>query len=739
MVKSCQVGCCLFFDNCRFWALALISTLTCQFSFSQSNIPVGTWQIHNSYLDSGILTGSETSIFSITGNAVFYLNVNTREVNTLTVLDGLYDQNFTTGTFAPNSKKLILSYPDGSIQLIGEREISTITPLRDNPQINQKRINSIKVKGNLALLSGAFGMAVLNVGNETFEASFTNLGKNGDALEIFDLTEDPSRYYLATANGLLIGNKSRNLNDFRNWERVAETGNSLIETETIGSQVFTIDEKGTLSLFNRETFELENIIGISKAKNLHFFGERLFFQMDNSVYSINENGSWNLYYNNEAQNIFSDYFISNSGFFLQIKGEGIVTGDGSTFSPNAPLAQIKNFLPSREGSFAIPYFQNLQGEIKLANRQILSRLFQGRWEKLVSPEEILTIAQIGFDIYFGTNTGLWKKTGNNLIGVTLPGLQDQPSVSSLHVDQNANLWIGLGNGDSKLYKLTLRGELEQVNVPGLAIPYKIISDRASNLWILQRNQSGNSSLQVFNENSGLNRMIGTVNSTGGLANANLLDIDIDYNQRVWIGTENGVAYIPNANTISNSSTVNTIVPNYLGRPLLAGVIVSQVKTAPDQTKWFGTENEGIWRFSEFGDELIEQFGRNNSPLVSNRVENLNLDPSSGELLIVQENASFSYRTSAIESYASLEELKIFPNPVRPEFNGLLSIEGLTDFAQVKVTTSAGRVVYSAEIRGGKATWNLLALQGGRVQPGVYLVWVMDESGKERVSGKFVVL
>jgi hypothetical protein len=69
----------------------------------------------------------------------------------------------------------------------------------------------------------------------------------------------------------------------------------------------------------------------------------------------------------------------------------------------------------------------------------------------------------------------------------------------------------------------------------------------------------------------------------------------------------------------------------------------------------------------------------------------------------------------------------------------LSIEGLTDFSSIKITTAAGRVVYSAQVRGGKATWNILEGLGGRPGPGVYLVYVIDSVGQERIAGKFLVL
>ena len=216
-------------------------------------------------------------------------------------------------------------------------------------------------------------------------------------------------------------------------------------------------------------------------------------------------------------------------------------------------------------------------------------------------------------------------------------------------------------------------------------------------------------------------------------------MDMDLEGNLWVGTSSGVFYLPFVQFVNANSPINSIVPVFDNRPLLSGVSVTSILVAPDQTKWVGTEREGLWQFSELADERREHFTRDNSPLTSGMIESLGFDPVTGELLIVQPNAAYSYRTNSIGSFESLSQLKIYPNPVRPDFSGILSIEGLTDFSQVKITNSAGRVVYGSQVRGGKVTWNIMEGLGGRPGPGVYLVYLMDISGQERIAGKFVVL
>ncbi|EOZ92096.1 Immunoreactive 84kD antigen PG93 [Indibacter alkaliphilus LW1] len=708
-------------------------------SFAQSNIPVGSWRIHTSYLGEGVLSGSENSVFSLGSHSLFYLNINTNKVNTLTVLDGLYDQNFSAGAFDPISKKFIIAFPDGTIQLVGEREIQTVNSLRENPQVTQKSINRVRIKGGFVLLAGDFGVLRINPVETSISASFTNLGRDGGLLAINDIAEDDKFLYLASKAGLLLGDKNSNLNDFRNWRRIGESIGEFINIALVAGKIIAIHRNGNLYFLENDKNQPEQIIGIQEAKNLHFYGERLFFQMGNGIYAIDENASWNLEFDTEIQS-FSDFFINTSGIYYQVQGKGIVSQNGDIFAPPGPRSQVRQLLPTSEGLLGIPFSKNILGETTVSSTQESSRLFEGRWEALESPDEIVSVAQMGNDLFLGTfSNGLWKKNSSGLQQIQIGSSGHEVSISAIHTDAFGHLWVGIADDKPRLLKINSTGNINSVAVEGLSFPYKIISDRTGNLWILNAPLNGNSFIQVFHEQSNLNRILGSASNNGSLPPGNVMDIAIDANQQLWISTGNGVLYVPNASDISDNNNLNALTPIFQGRPLFSGVNVRQILVAPDQSKWFGTVRDGIWRFSEFGNELLEHFNQANSPLISNNISNLNLDPVSGELLIVQEHAAFSYRGSSIKSAPGLESLKIFPNPVRPDFNGVLSIEGLIDFAKIKITSSAGRVVFSSQVQGGKVIWNLRELQGGRVKPGVYLVFVTDKEGIERVSGKFVVL
>jgi hypothetical protein len=86
-----------------------------------------------------------------------------------------------------------------------------------------------------------------------------------------------------------------------------------------------------------------------------------------------------------------------------------------------------------------------------------------------------------------------------------------------------------------------------------------------------------------------------------------------------------------------------------------------------------------------------------------------------------------------------EEIKIFPNPVRENFSGYISITGLKENSEVKFTDAFGSLVYRTKSMGGTATWNGFRFDGTKASSGVYFVFVSDITGKEKKAGKILFI
>lgn len=149
-------------------------------------------------------------------------------------------------------------------------------------------------------------------------------------------------------------------------------------------------------------------------------------------------------------------------------------------------------------------------------------------------------------------------------------------------------------------------------------------------------------------------------------------------------------------------------------------------------KWVGTQN-GVWMLSSDGKKIIHHFTIANSPLLSNDVKKIGIDPETGEVYFATFNGICSYRSTAIEAQEKLNNVLVYPNPVPAGYEGMIAIKGLTENALVKITELNGRLIFQTRSLGGQAVWNGKDYNGNKIASGLYLVFIKNDTGEELVS------
>ncbi len=147
-------------------------------------------------------------------------------------------------------------------------------------------------------------------------------------------------------------------------------------------------------------------------------------------------------------------------------------------------------------------------------------------------------------------------------------------------------------------------------------------------------------------------------------------------------------------------------------------------------KWLGTQNSGVYLVSELGDREILHFTTDNSPLFSNDITSIGIDQKSGEVFIGTDQGLISYMGEAIGGKKSYADAYVYPNPVRETYDGPITVTGLIESSEVKITDIAGNLVFRTTSLGGQAIWDGRNLNGNRVKTGVYLVFCNDNMGEE---------
>jgi hypothetical protein len=227
-------------------------------------------------------------------------------------------------------------------------------------------------------------------------------------------------------------------------------------------------------------------------------------------------------------------------------------------------------------------------------------------------------------------------------------------------------------------------------------------------------------------------------NSGNLPSTIVNTIAIDKEGTIWIGTNDGIAAVVPARDIF-TRIVDAYTPfNSQGRRILLQETVKKIVVDGGNRKWIGTNN-GLNLFVPAVDELTQSFTESNSPLPTNEITDLNIDVVSGEVFVLTPKGLLSYQSDAAEPKEDLNSVKIFPNPIRPDYQGVMTISGLRDNSAIKITDAAGRLIYETKSNGGTASWNLHNSTENRSISGIYMVFCIAEDGSESFVGKVAVV
>ena len=156
-------------------------------------------------------------------------------------------------------------------------------------------------------------------------------------------------------------------------------------------------------------------------------------------------------------------------------------------------------------------------------------------------------------------------------------------------------------------------------------------------------------------------------------------------------------------------------------------------------KWVGTQRSGIYVLSPNGDKELYHFTLENSPLLSNKITCLAQNPKTGEVFIGTDRGLVSYRAETLEPEQEKTILRVFPNPVRPEYEGVIAIKGFMEESDVRITDANGRMVAHLKSLGGQAIWDGRNFNGQKFGSGVYYIFSSSSEGEKTMTGKFVII
>jgi ligand-binding sensor domain-containing protein len=220
----------------------------------------------------------------------------------------------------------------------------------------------------------------------------------------------------------------------------------------------------------------------------------------------------------------------------------------------------------------------------------------------------------------------------------------------------------------------------------------------------------------------------------------------DKEGNMWVGTDVGPFMIQKSDIGQNKVTFYQVkVPRNDGTNyadyLLNGVNISCIAVDGGNRKWFGTNGAGVFLISADNIVQEENFTTENSNLLYNNVSSISINNITGEVYFLSDNGLCSYQSNAVDPNPDMTKdgINIYPNPVTPDFTGMVTITGLSYDADVKITTANGVIVAEGRSNGGMFNWDCCNKQGKRVASGVYMVITATSDGKKGTVGKVAVI
>jgi hypothetical protein len=347
-------------------------------------------------------------------------------------------------------------------------------------------------------------------------------------------------------------------------------------------------------------------------------------------------------------------------------------------------------------------------------------------------------ADIPTILYNQSNSGLesLKFAGPNYIDVRINGAA---------FDKSGDLWVTNSRVKNGLKVLKTNGQWQSFSTEKILDASennsfgRMVIDKKGTKW-MATNRDG---VVGFNESNNTFKKITIGTDKGNLPASDVRAVAVDNRNQLWIGTIKGLRVLSNVGSFQteNQLTANPIiiVDDKLAQELLYEQFITDIAVDGANNKWIGTADSGLFMVSPNGQETKYHFTINNSPLPSNIINDIDINSVTGEVFIATAKGLVSFKGVATQASEDLTEAYVYPNPVRPEYEGTVKIAGLINKANVKITDIVGNLVFEAISEGGTIEWDTTAFGKHKVASGVYMIFISAQDGVETKVKKVMII
>ena len=261
-------------------------------------------------------------------------------------------------------------------------------------------------------------------------------------------------------------------------------------------------------------------------------------------------------------------------------------------------------------------------------------------------------------------------------------------------------------------------------------------DQSGNTWVGHIICWDNGSDDVMAGPYRISNISSFVNQNNQLIKWNyLMHMEEDNDGMIWVGYLGGVfMFDPDVVFDEYPRAIRPVMTSSdEGNGYLCdGYTVYDIGVTRDNKKWIAT-NDGVFYVSADGTEVYNHFTPDNSDLPSNLVYSIECDTVHNRVYAFTDNGFAEYVSNGDAPAVDYDDTYAFPNPVEPDFTGLVKIAKLMENSYVTITDRNGRVVAQMGPVMGSAMWDCCGLDGERVPTGVYNIYAA-QGGQPTTTG-----
>ncbi|GAB0155807.1 two-component regulator propeller domain-containing protein [Chryseobacterium sp. Alg-005] len=708
-------------------------------------------------------------IVAATENGIFYYTISSGEITKLSKANGLHDVKISAFDYNPQTKIGLVGYKNGSLDVITPEGIIYVVDIPIATGYNgSKKINHISITGDKAVVSVGYGVSIFNLTTKEFgdSAFFMTAGVYEASNEATILG---NKVFSVTNTGLKSHEMNTTFPVFSTWTTEMAGAFTHIDSES----VLTFSNPTSAYLYNSGASTLLPQT-FTKIHDVVTTANNIVVTDQNRIYTFNTNGtaSGTVSFGEECNTATSVNGKVYGGTVLS----GIKDESNAVFKPDGPYFNY---------SYKISLYDNNQLLVSTGGREARFNLplnnaknpgfyyFDGmQWiypSYFINSNKVFNVldatanpsdnSEVFFANYtFSDGHGIHKMKYNastkdfdfvNYYDLEAPSVYYVRPVGLTYDDQN-NLFasisfVGTGTAGMAVYdKAADKFIVKDTNFSS-ATQKPLYYEKL--FWVPLPRSSNFLAYDYKNTPTNVSDDgIFTLSQSNGFAgNSNgTISVAIDKAGDAWIGSDSGLRVLSNAVVAIKDPdaevTPIVIEQNGIGEELFRDSQILQIEVDAGDHKWVSVDGGGVYYLSSDGQQTIKHFTKENSPLPTNSITDIKVDRKTGKVYFVSYDGIVTYQGDVADVTSNFGNVLVYPNPVvYSNFKGKVTIKGLAEKANIRITDAAGNVVHSAVARGGYYEWDLNNQRGSRVASGIYFVLMTNEDGSDKATAKIAVV